>query len=67
MSIESYLRQSLTALAEARELEATHPNLFVKKCIHRVCCPTCGSDNAHRLWVSFTDRCQSDWHNNRED
>lgn len=62
-AVAEYLVKSLTALALAREYEASHPTVATPKV--RVTCPTCGSDNAHRLWVSLTARCESEWHNDK--
>lgn len=63
MTLEQYLRETLTLAANAHEYDMTHPVGYPPK--PRVSCPTCGSDNSHRLWINFTDRCTSNWHNNR--
>jgi len=57
------LIDALTHLAIARELDASYPSFPAPK--QRDLCPTCGSNNSHRLWVNFTERCVSDWHNDR--
>ena len=62
MTLEQYLTETLGALAAAREYEASFPSVSPR--VARVTCADCGSDNAHRLWVSFSERCRSEWHNN---
>lgn len=61
--LKSVLTGLLTDLANAREYEAAYPSYPAPK--PRVSCPACGSDNAHRLWINFTDRCTFNWHNDK--
>jgi hypothetical protein len=62
MTLSELLTRQLVELANAVNYEMTHPVGVPPK--PRVSCPTCGSNNSHRLWVNFTDRCTSDWHDN---
>lgn len=67
-TLPAVFAEALAGLEFARqvnELEASHPNLFVTPPKHRDTCPECGSDNAHRMHVTMTERCVSDWHEGR--